>query len=146
MNPRPFHHRAALPVGAGIIALLTATAPALEIVAASFGGCGISGSASYSTVGTSHPGAARPTGSEKLMCCPGPLAGMFVTTVSGAPKVHLVKTAPGVATLMAVPDAPGWYWEQSGDLANWSPMPAPQANPQLIPTDQPRRFFRLQQP
>ena len=146
MNHRSPIHRAALPLGAGLIALLTATAPAYEVVAASFGGCGVSGSASYTTVGTSHPGAARPIGSDTVLCCPGPLAGAFRPLITGVPKAHLVKTSPGVLTLMAVPDAPGWFWEQSSDLSSWSPIPAPQENPQLIPTDQPRRFFLLQQP
>lgn len=146
MNPSPSIHRAALPLGAGLIALLTATAPAFEIIAASFGGCGVSGSASYNTVGTSHPGAARPIGSETVTCCPGPLAAAFRTSIGGVPKAHLVKTSPGFLSLMAVPDAPGWLWEQSADLATWSPMPAPQENPQLIPTNQPRYFFRLQRP
>lgn len=146
MKHRPSIHRAALLLGAGLIALLPTAVPAFEIVAASFGGCGVSGSASYATVGTSHPGAARPIGSATMTCCPGPLASAFRPSVTGVPKAHLVKTTPGVLTLMAVPDAPGWFWEQSADLANWSPMPAPQENPQLVPTNQTRLFFRLQHP
>lgn len=146
MKLRPSNPPAALVLGVACIASLTTAAPALEIVAASFGGCGTSGSASYTTIGTSHPGAARPTGSATMICCPGPLAGSFRPSIGGVPKAHLVKTFPGFLTLMAVPDAPGWFWEQSADLASWSPMPEPQENPRLVPTDQARLFFRLQQP
>lgn len=129
------------------LAIVTATAsPALEIVASSFGGCGTSGSASYATIGTSHPGAGRPSGCAALTCSPGPLAAAFQTAPAGEPKAHLVPTGPGLLTLMKVPDTPGWSWTQSSDLVTWTPMPEPAANPVLIPTDQPRRFFRLEQP
>ncbi|WP_193213832.1 hypothetical protein [Luteolibacter marinus] len=138
--------RAALPLGLGVLALTTAASPALEVVAASFGGCGLSGSANYTTLGTSAPSAARPVGCASSMLCPGPLFSAYRPSLSGLPKVHLVKSGPGVLTLMAVPDAPGWSWQQSTNLVSWTPMAEPLANPQLIPMDQPRRFFRLEQP
>ena len=146
MKPRPLNHDTALLLGIGFVTLLAATSPGLEIVAASFGGCGTSGSASFATVGTSHPGAARPAGCPSMIYCPGPLATAFQPVIAGEPKAHLVPTGPGLLTLMKVPDSPGWSWEQSGDLSSWSPMPEPAANPVLIPTNQPRHFFRLQKP
>lgn len=146
MKTRLLNQDTALLLGIASAILLAATSPALEIVASSFGGCGTSGSASFATAGTSHPGAARPAGCPSMTYCPGPLATAFQTVIAGEPKAHLVPTGPGLLTLMKVPDSPGWSWEQSHDLSNWSPMPEPAANPVLIPTDQPRRFFRLQKP
>ncbi len=146
MKPRPLNHDTALLLGIGFATLLAATSPALEIVASSFGGCGVSGNANYTTVGTNHPGAARPTGCASTTCCSGPLAGAFQPSLAGEPKAHLVPTSPGLLTLMRVPDVPGWSWTQSTDLATWSPMPEPAANPILIPIDQQRRFFRLEKP
>lgn len=146
MKTRIPNQDTALLSGIASAALLTATSPALEIVAASFGGCGTSGSASYATVGTGDPGAARPAGGSTMTYCPGPLAAAFQTVMAGEPKAHLVPTGPGLLTLMKVPDSPDWSWEQSGDLSTWAPMTEPAANPVLIPTDQPRRFFRLHKP
>jgi hypothetical protein len=146
MKPRPIHRHAALLPGIGMFTLLTVTSPALEIVAASFGGCGTSGSASFATIGTGHPGAARPSGCPAMTYCPGPLAGAFQPVIAGEPKAHLVPSGEGWLTLMKVPDVPGWSWTESADLAKWSPLPEPAANPVLIPIDQARRFFRLEQP
>lgn len=146
MKTRLLNQDTALLLGIASALLPTPTSPALEIVASSFGGCGTSGSASFATVGTSHPGAARPAGGTSMTYCPGPLAAAFQAVIAGEPKAHLVPTGPGLLTLMKVPDSPGWSWEQSGDLSTWSAMPAPAANPVLIPIDQPRRFFRLRKP
>lgn len=146
MKSRILNQDTALLLGIAFATLLAGTSPALEIVASSFGGCGTSGSASYATIGSSHPGAARPAGCPSLTYCPGPLAAAFQTVIAGEPKAHLVPTGPGLLTLMKVPDSPDWSWEQSPDLGSWTPMPGPAANPVLIPTDQPRRFFRLRKP
>jgi hypothetical protein len=146
MKPRPSTHAAALLPGIGMFTLLATTSPALEIVASSFGGCGISGSASFVTVGTSHPGAARPAGCPAMTYCPGPLAGAFQPVIAGEPEAHLVPTGPGLLTLMKVPDVPGWSWTESENLATWTPLPEPAANPVLIPTTHARRFFRLEKP
>lgn len=146
MKTRLLNQDTTLLLGIASAVLLAATSPGLEIVASSFGGCGTSGSASYATVGTSDPGGARPVGCPSMTCSPGPLAAMFQSSLAGEPKAHLVPTGPGLLTLMKVPDAPSWSWAESTDLATWSPMPSPAANPVLIPTDQPRRFFRLEKP
>jgi len=146
MKPRSTYHRAALLTGAGFLQLLTATASAMQIVAASFGGCGTSSSASYVTIGTFDPAASSPTGGETLTCSPGPLASAFQPSLAGVPKTHLVPTAPGILTLMAVPDVPGWFWQQSDNLVTWTPTDEPTKNPVLINADQPRRFFRFVKP
>lgn len=130
--------------GAGALLLLTATCPAMEIIAGSFGGCGTSGSASYITMGTTNPAAAGPSGSESVTASPGPIAAAFKPSLAGTPKAHLILTSPGVLTLVAVPDLPGWYWEQSDDLVKWTPIATPAQNPVLVPIDQQRRFFRRQ--
>lgn len=145
MKPRPTHHRTAHLSGA-VLLLLAATAPAMEIIAASFGGCGASASASYVTMGTFDPAASRPVGGESMTSSPGPVASMFRPSLAAVPKTHLVATAPGILTLMAIPDVPGWFWEQSDNLVKWSPTAEPTKNPVLIHADQPRRFFRFVKP
>ncbi len=144
MKHRRSIHRAALVAGAFI--LLPHTSPALEIVAGSFGGCGTSGSASYVTTGTAHPGAGQPSGSLSATLCPGPLAVAYQPSLAGEPKAHVVQTGPGTLALVKVPDSPGWSWAQSVDLVSWSALPEAGANPVLVPIQPPRRFFRLEQP
>lgn len=146
MKPRSTHHRSAHLSGCAALLLLTATASAMEIVAASFGGCGTSASASYVTIGTFDPAASRPVGGKSMTSSPGPLASMFHPSLAAVPKTHLVATAPGILTLMAIPDVPGWFWEQSDNLVTWSPTAEPTKNPVLIHADQSHRFFRLVKP
>jgi hypothetical protein len=144
MKPRIFLKRAFTTLGA---AALVSAATAQDLERSSFCGSGVSGSASYVTTGSFHPTAGRPSITGNSDCVhSGLFAGMFLPSVEGNPTVYLVPTSAGTATLMAVPDLPGWFWSQSADAAWWSPMPDPSANPVLVPLGDPHKFFRLQQP
>jgi|GEM_PF-3611071 len=138
-------HHPLIPIVTGA-ALLAFPVYGLELIASSFGGCGNSGSASYATAGTIDPSGGRPVGSASSTVCPGPMATEYRPVLAGTPRAHLLPTGPGTATLVAVPDVPGWSWSESTDLAGWSPVAGGDANPLLVPTKGPRRYFRLEQP
>ncbi len=127
-------------------ALLGPTAHGIELVASSFGGCGTSASASYVTDGTSDPSGSRPVGSPNTTVCPGPMVCAYRPVIAGAPKAHLAQNVPGMMTLVAVPDLPGWSWTTSTQLSVWTPVPGGDGNPVVVPKDTGRRFFRLENP
>jgi hypothetical protein len=136
-----------LPIPFLAAALLAgSSAHGYQLAASSFGGGGNAASPTYVMAGSFDPGGARPVGSPSSIVCPGPLVCHYRPVVAGTPRAHLLQKTPGVFTLMAVPDVPGWSWTSTTNFAEWTPVPGGDANPAIVPIDGTRRFFRLENP
>lgn len=132
---------------------LSPTVDAQSLSSSTFGGGGMSASADFTLISSFQPSAARPSSTGEvdgfaLNLYPGFLAGQTAQDPTATPVIHLVPSGPGLLTVLAVPDVPGWQWSHSVDLQSWFLLPAPHGheNPLLIETTLEREFFRLERP
>ena len=65
-----------------------------------------------------------------------------------SPKLSIMLSAPGQATVSWDPDGPGWILQETTDLhpPGWTNSPSGSTNPVVVPASAPVEFFRVNQP
>ena len=68
--------------------------------------------------------------------------------VTGAPRLTIVSSSPGQATVAWSPNTPGFVLQESLSLspANWINSPSGATNPVILPATLPAKFYRLFSP
>jgi len=113
------------------------------------GGGGTSTGGVYSVCGTiGQPDAGGPMTNSQYAVIGGFWALPMAIQVGGAPTLTIVPATPGNATISWTPNTPGWVLQETWVLspANWTNSVSGAANPTIVPTAVPTKFYRLFKP
>jgi len=113
------------------------------------GGGGTSTGGVYSVSGTiGQPDAGGPMTNGQYSVAGGFWALPAAIQVVGAPMLTIVPATPGNAMISWTPNTPGYVLQETLVLspANWTNSVSGSANPVIVPTAMPTKFYRLFKP
>jgi len=113
------------------------------------GGGGTSTGGVYSMSGTiGQPDASQQTMTGGNYSLQGGFWALYAVQTPGAPTLTIIPTGPSQATISWTPATPGYFLQETTNLAlaTWTNSPSGSTTPIVVPATLPTKFYRLFKP